>query len=528
MLNRFRWGIFTILLCLTLLVPAVAGDFTYDGDINYPSYDGTNLNANIFVPNAAYAGETFPAIMFLNSWALDNNEYVAQAISFANQGYVVFSYSSRGWGTSGGMVNVAGPKDMEDFSASLDWLLANAPVDPDNIGVSGISYGGGISLLALAHDTRIKTAVAMSCFTDVVASLYGAETPRLVWGGILVASGYLTGNMDPEIVGHYENILTGTDIEDTLAWAAPRSAMNVVEQINARNAPVYISQNFRDELFQPNSIMAFYERLTGPKKLDLNPGIHASAELSGLIGISSHIWDNAHDWFDYWLKGDDNGIVEEPRVSMKMFGGDDRVYYDDWPSNQISDRTFYLEPRTWLSSEELRNSPNPYTVSNRIWFDYTTGATTGIPAIGPLFESHLGIPITAWMPGIDRGGAMVYRSGTLWENQKIRGIPKVNLRIAPSQEDVQLIAYLYDINTLGEGTLITHGPVTIHDAVPGETIEVEVDLVACAYEIPWHHQVGLVIDTYDIAYGPVDTSGYNVVFKHSGSNQMTLKLPIEN
>ena len=39
---------------------------------------------------------------------------------------------------------------------------------------------------------------------------------------------------------------------------------------------------------------------------------------------------------------------------------------------------------------------------------------------------------------------------------KIRGSPQVQLRVRPSQKRGMLVAYLYDVDQLGWGTVITH------------------------------------------------------------------------
>lgn len=52
-------------------------------------------------------------------------------------------------------------------------MIKNTNADPDRIGSSGISYGGGISLLAAAFDSRIKSVVSMSCWIDLEQSLLG-------------------------------------------------------------------------------------------------------------------------------------------------------------------------------------------------------------------------------------------------------------------------------------------------------------------------------------------------------------------
>ncbi len=91
--------------------------------------------------------------------------------SFASKGYIVLSYSARGFGMSEGLINVVGDKGMEDLAAVIDYLENNTPVDISKIGMAGISYGGGISLLGLSRESRVKTAVSMSGWSDLGRSL---------------------------------------------------------------------------------------------------------------------------------------------------------------------------------------------------------------------------------------------------------------------------------------------------------------------------------------------------------------------
>ncbi|WP_231882960.1 alpha/beta hydrolase, partial [Oleiphilus sp. HI0132] len=94
--------------------------YTTNDDIIVEANDGVDLAANVFVPNDL--SEPAPAIIFVNSWALNEYEYLTQAGELAEKGYIVFSYSTRGFGTSEGMINTAGPKDIDDFSRVIDYL----------------------------------------------------------------------------------------------------------------------------------------------------------------------------------------------------------------------------------------------------------------------------------------------------------------------------------------------------------------------------------------------------------------------
>ena len=59
----------------------------------------------------------------------------------------------------------------------VDYVQANLPADMDNLAISGISYGAGISLLGPAREPRIKTAAALSGWGSLVDELYYRESP---------------------------------------------------------------------------------------------------------------------------------------------------------------------------------------------------------------------------------------------------------------------------------------------------------------------------------------------------------------
>ncbi len=113
---------------------------------------GTVLKANVITPAGADGTRRYPLLVLPTSWGLPQVEYLAQAQKLANSGYVVVSYNVRGFWQSGGEIEVAGPPDTADASKVIDWALANTPADAQKVGMAGLSYGAGISLLAAAHD----------------------------------------------------------------------------------------------------------------------------------------------------------------------------------------------------------------------------------------------------------------------------------------------------------------------------------------------------------------------------------------
>jgi predicted acyl esterase len=507
--------------------PAFAGtasvDFTFRDDVVITSADGTPLTANVFEP-ISDAQAPHPAVVFVNSWALNEYEYLVPAATLAARGYIVLSYNTRGFGTSGGLIDVAGPRDMADLSAVLDWLEDNTAVDVERIGMSGISYGAGISLLGLAQEPRIRTAVAMSGWGDLADSLYKDETPRLAWGLVLIGSGYFTGRMDPIIVEQYLHLLTHGDVAGVRAWAALRSPATYVDAINASGKPVYLSNNLSDTLFNPNQILDFYERLTVPKRLDLNQGTHATAEVPGILGLSSYVWDNAYDWLDYWLRDVDNGILERAPVTIEKKFSHERLELPDWPAAATETTRLYLTPRVFVDGS-LSREPNRTSLSNRVVAGVDTLATTGIPVLSDALEAHLDLPVLAWLPQISSLHGMTFWSSAFSGGLEILGRPQLGLRLIPAADTAHVVVYLYDVDALGTGTLITHGTASLHDVAPRQLQTLHVDLNATAYDLPASHRLAIVVDTMDAQYAGRTPLGTALDVPFSLSGQMQLEVP---
>jgi predicted acyl esterase len=503
-------------------------NFTTDDDIIITATDGVEIAANIFVPNNLT--QLAPTVIFINSWGLNEYEYLQQAADLAEKGYVVLSYSTRGFGQSGGVIATAGPQDISDLSTVIDYLLANYPVDPQAIGSAGISYGSGISLLGAAFDNRIKAVSAMSSWGSLTDALYGNQTPRQVWGELLTLSGELIGNLDP-IVAQYWNDIKNQNLEAIPAiveWANIRSPINYVDQINQNGTAIYLGKAYGDNLFQPNTLLEMFSQLTTPKHIDLVSGTHATAELlPSLVGIGDNIiWENTYKWFDLHLKGESNDMANAKPVQMKVKFKDQFDGFDDFPISQTQDQSFYLHPRSTFDSGDLES------YSYQSWFgkDNTVNAWTGslfstqIPLLSQLLE-QLEIPILTDISAASDFRSIYFNSGYLNEELQIRGNPQVSLQVQPHHDKVQLVAYLYDMDFWGTGTLITHGVITLPNAQSGKKIQVDLDLVTTAYDVPEGHRVVLAIDTMDPQYKTPTSANYYLDFEFSSSKQSVLTIP---
>jgi predicted acyl esterase len=507
-------------ICLNISLPET-DKYVFHNDISIETVDNLKLSANLFIPKTK-AENGHPTIIFANSWMLEEHEYLRQSIELAKKGYQVLSYSSRGWGCSEGKINVIGHKDVSDLSKVIDWLYENTDVDKQNIGIAGISYGGGLTLMGLAKEPRIKTGFAMSAWASLEEALYGNDTPRLFWGTVLVSTGLLLGEVDSDIIHLFKSLVRGENLEEVRQWAAKRSPINYIENINKRGAPVYISNNFGDNLFQPNNVMKFYDKLTVPKVLDLNQGTHATGEITGLFTLSNYTFQRLHQWFDYWLKGQ-KGNIALNTVNIQTGIEHKRESYDSIELKSLNAKTYYLHPRKLtsgkLSSEKYMGEDTQDTVVSLT----DSFASTGIPLLSALVSGNFKLPTYTFLPIRTYHDNVAYFTDRLKEKKEIRGIANLKINL-DSKSNFQVVAYLYDVNKIGAAKLITHG---VFSGRPSVNSQISFDLVATAYDVPQGHKLALVVDTQDSLYARSSLIPYRLNFNYFEDKQMQLTLKVK-
>ena len=90
-----------------------------------------------------------------------------------------------------------------------------------------------------------------------------------------------------------------------------------MDRINRSGVPVYLINGWYDIYARDNFLI--YANLTVPKRLLVRPTDHAGIESPG---PDIDYGAEAHRWFDYWLKGIDNGIMDEPPIHYYLQGAD--------------------------------------------------------------------------------------------------------------------------------------------------------------------------------------------------------------
>jgi len=289
----------------------------------------------------------------------------------------------RGSGDSGGVMignyNFGGVSQGQDLYDLVEWVAAQPWCD-GNVGMIGISYFGSMQVLAAAERPPHLKAIFVSgghfdfyettyhggvmwfmpraaregrggdsgiAHTDVRSRMAEVHSPeelrRLVderlldpdvaaWPNLVHVLRY-PGNRELwfDIV---MNPLDGP-------WYEERNPITLAENIDI---PVYL-QIDQGRGWTVDGHVELFDVLKGPRKLDIG----------SYPPMQSRPWVEEHDkmfrWYEYWLKGVDNGIMDEPAVSVFVEGSREVVTAAQWPPKDVEYRSLYLRTRRRLSFE---------------------------------------------------------------------------------------------------------------------------------------------------------------------------------
>ena len=244
-------------------VPRVSTDW------NVTSFDGTVIRAHWF-PLSTYrpaAGTgPHPTVFMGPGWGsagdtdtsaapVPGGPGILSALPIADlldAGYNVLTWDPRGFGRSGGTIEVDSPAyEARDVSVLISWVATlpgvelDAPADP-RMGMVGASYGGGIQLVTAATDCRVDAIVPIVAWNSLTTSLDKAGIVKSGWAGILNRAAAADHPSTEQLAADAQGVATGTITPAERAWFAARGPAGLDHRITA---PTLIIQGTVDNLF---------------------------------------------------------------------------------------------------------------------------------------------------------------------------------------------------------------------------------------------------------------------------------------
>jgi len=481
-----------------------------------PMKDGIRLAVNLYMPNApvqpttpdAEHGGKFPAILeYLpyrkDDWTLARDWQLHSY--FVKRGYVTARVDIRGTGGSEGNPPDREYSDQEqqDGLEVIDWLSKQSWSN-GNVGMMGISWGGFNAIqLANLHPPALKSIIAMCATEDLfhddihyIDGLMHVDEFELgmdMQVGITRAPDFPTDekSLAPRFDATPWFLLYLHHQRDGAFW---QRASISGDQYAAYKVPTFMIGGFLDGY--RDSVGRFLERAkNAPVKALLGPWNHSFPH-DAQPGPSIEWRVEATRWWDYWLKGRQNGILDEPRFEVYMrhwyppdpniaeIPGDWRAENSFPPANGQNE-TLYLSPNHLLrdsapaaATEELKYVPTIGAEAGFWWGDFTTDQR----------------PIDAF--------SLVYDSEPLEKDAAILGWPKALLQVSASAPLADWFARLSDVAPDGTVTMVTGAGQSgaqrdsrsnPTDLVPGQVYSLPIELHLTSWVFQRGHRIRLAI-----------------------------------
>ncbi|MCV9387361.1 CocE/NonD family hydrolase [Reichenbachiella ulvae] len=425
--------------------------------------DGVKLAVDIYRPKDKKTGEVIDTplpVLWMHTpynrrYSGDTEEkltvdcYAGTASELVKYGYVVATVDFRGlYGSFGHNEGFnrgewVGPARNDAYDIT-EWLAVQ-PWSDGNIGMWGCSATGGSQMqAATTAPPHLKAMFPMSFDFDTyafrvpggignpsrwpqpddgltsqqrrdrwAATVDGDEDSTLLKAAIKQHEGTIESAGYVPFRDGYSDELTD---EASKQWWVKSSPSTYLDKINQSGIAMYMAVNW-DEGYTKHGPYFAFNNITNPTKIIMGPGVHCdwftAQDLTGFDILVEEL-----RFFDYWLKGIDNGIMDE-----------DPVYYFTYNAPKGEE---------WQTSQEW-----PLPEEKRVKYYLGEGSIATIqPTDGGQDETRVNYD---FKPGTNGKGAIVYETEALSEDVQVTGHPEMSLWISSTATDGDFVATIQDV-----------------------------------------------------------------------------------
>lgn len=466
--------------------------------------DGVRLDADIYRPDDE---ESYPVLLMRQAYGrrIACTICYAHPAWYAAHGYVVVIQDIRGRGTSEGEFRVC-EDDARDGAESIQWA-STLPGTTGLVGMYGFSYQGYNQLLAASAagpalraiapamtpwDARegwsyVNGALRLHSTLNWAAQL-GAESARRAGD----ASAYAELLAAAKALPFYEPVpARPAFIEKNRQWTHYQkwvdtpagddywqriSAASLCADIVTRNIPMLFIGGWYDTFLEP-TLAAYRDisRFQRNTKLVVGPWAHFPwTRKVGPLDFGPAA-DGGMDalhirWFDHWLKGAANGIMDEPPVSLFDVGLKDWRVYPAWPVKQ-----------TQFKLQASGNAALDQTSGRLLGSDMETAPSAHIEFLvhdpwrpAPSFGGAFGTPVGPWdRSSIDaRSDVIAFTTAPQTAPLALAGSVVARLRLSSDRPSFDVSCVLSIVSAAGSVIQLTDGYRCVKHGEAASTLDV--------------------------------------------------------
>ncbi len=483
-----------------------------DHDVKIPLRDGAVLVADVFRPDGA---GKFPVIMSLGAYQKDleatlpygkppfTHRETPEPAWWTARGYIVIRVDSRGTGKSPGKTDIWSTQEARDYYDAIEWA-ARQEWSNGKVGLAGVSYYSIVQWnVASLQPPSLTTILVWEGWSDTYRD-------AVFQGGVFNLS-FLT-RWWTHVQGRQLLERTRVDnpaaLEEHLMWNYMVHNLDGPwwDEVKARarfdriEVPLYSSGNWGGwNHHMRGNVEGFLRSASAHKKLQMHIGGHTDAFFSdeGKIEMLR--------WFDYWLKGINTGIMDEPPINLCVrtsVSTCDWRFENEWPLARTRFTKYYLSP---AAAGAVAEAVADGTLAGAAPAE--AGAITYWAGPDAYLRARAGKPTATFV------------TAALDQDVEITGPINLVMWVSSETEDMDVFAYLRNmapdgtVETLTRGILkVSHRklddalstpyrPYHTHDGeeklAAGEVVRIEVEILPTSMIFRKGHRIRLDIAPHD-------------------------------
>jgi putative CocE/NonD family hydrolase len=497
-------------------------------NVKVPMRDEVNLSANVYFPEG---DGPFPVVLNRTPYGKDTAGRFKRIEPFVQAGYAVVHMDVRGRGDSEGVFNPHF-QEIEDGFDSLAWC-GEQSWSTGKVATFGGSYEGWTQI----YPTRLQSPYHKAAFLMCTPSMHPFhEGPY--WSGVPMPimgmwTLYTSGKTNKEQISDldWEKVVDVRPLKE-LTSRLGLSRTYFDEHLKHETFDEYFQTLWFDGVLNLTRVPCYH--VTGwfdddqkgtldhfpalalhhpdpevrrSQKLLIGPWPHRLSTDTSKLGDFDYgpgsivpLQKEAIRWFDYWLKGVENGILEESRCRMFLMGANRWVESDAFPVEEGQTREFLLSANGPANSLLGRgrlgegHGSSPFST-----FTYNPQR----PAPTPFWKENFQNGTNEDLRSIQRrDDVLVFTSDSLAEPLNVIGLLKVVLYVSTSAVDTDFVARLSDVAPDGYAQRLNAGIQRLRFrngfekaklVTPGEIVKIEVDCWATGHQFLAGHRMRLEI-----------------------------------
>jgi predicted acyl esterase len=299
-----------VVILSAAVVALAAPGLAHATEVSLAMDDGVPIFASLLEPSGTPPTGGWPGVMMFHGLGGSHKDLASLAQSYVAKGYAVFIPDARGHGSSGGYVSLDGPREVADVRTEFQWFAGLPDVSDTQIGVWGISLGGGAAWNSVVAGVPFKALVTFETWSDLYQALFPQNFGKS--GAIYsFAQSVPTDRVDPSLRPYVPQLISSENLPGVQSLLGARSSLRLMSAVTT---PSFLFQGRRDFAFDIDQAAEAYRRLAGPKRLYVGDFGHPPSKFPG--PDLAHVLDLSTRWYDRFLKEEPNGIDKEKPVQV--------------------------------------------------------------------------------------------------------------------------------------------------------------------------------------------------------------------